>query len=254
MGWFGKHAHGDERYVTLRFGVSAVLPYSTAARPSGAKAKAGSRLHLGATQQQQPPRGFVSSALSPTLRWRAGAGYSLSRCYAGVGVFGDDVVDTEAEVEVEAEAEVGAEAEVDYVAEFEAEVDSVMEAAEDGEEDGEEEPPVEENGEEEAAVSEEEVEEEEEEGVVHGGPLCDAFSALILELRAAGHGGAASTDSTAIPMEPAPEFTSFSGLTQTQVKMYLGDIRRTIKKYAATACPPGRGLHSSTSRLNLSRF
>jgi hypothetical protein len=132
-----------------------------------------------------------------------------------------------------AEAEVGAEAEADaVVAEFEAEVDD-MEVAEDGEEDGEEETAVEE-------VEEvEEEEEEEEEGVVLGGPVCDSFSALILELRAAGHGGAASADSTAIPTEPAPEFTTFSGLTQTQVRMYLGDVRRTIKKYAATACPSG---------------
>ena len=83
--------------------------------------------------------------------------------------------------------------------------------------------------------------------VVLGGPVCDAFSNLVLELRAGGHGekgGAGSSSDEASVSQvsswsnPTP-WSTFSGMRQYEVKACLGDVRRTLKAYAAHAAPPG---------------
>lgn len=90
--------------------------------------------------------------------------------------------------------------------------------------------------------------------VVLGSPVCDAFSALVLELRAGGHGTLKGPDPPLLASAPAddgasidkisswsnPEpWSTFSGLDEYQVKACLGDVRRTLKAYAAHAATPG---------------
>ena len=231
-----------------------------------------------------------SSSLSSSRRL-------MSRCYAagGVGVFNedgddeegamadgstldewegveDDTADAAAATDVAADGEMEEEEDVDAamaaddstIDEWEGVDDDGTEAAA-GDGDGDEDELAARAARIEAAKKR--MEEEDKDPVtVLPGPVCDAFSALILELRAQGHGivpnagssmddgydggeevtdadksgdddGGASIEKISSWSNPEP-WSTFSGQTEWQVKSSLGDVRRTLKAYARVA-PPG---------------
>ena len=77
-----------------------------------------------------------------------------------------------------------------------------------------------------------------------GGAVTDLFSALVLEMRAGGHGevGAGAKDAQVAQVSswsnPEP-WSTFDGMHAGQVRSCLGDVRRTLKAYAATRAPAG---------------
>ena len=82
--------------------------------------------------------------------------------------------------------------------------------------------------------------EEEDQRKVLGGPVCDAFSALVLEMRAGGHGSVDEASVAQVSSWSNPEpWSSFDGMDGYQVKSCLGDVRRTLKKYAKLSAVPG---------------
>ena len=93
-------------------------------------------------------------------------------------------------------------------------------------------------------------EEPEEARVVLGGPVTDAFSGLVLAMRAKGHGETTTADAGAggpgLPSitsyssfaNPTP-WSTFDKMHAGEVKNCLGDVRRTLKAYAAHAAPAG---------------
>ena len=74
--------------------------------------------------------------------------------------------------------------------------------------------------------------------------MTDLFSALVLEMRAGGHGevGAGAKDAQVAQVSswsnPEP-WSTFDGMHAGQVRSCLGDVRRTLKAYAATRAPAG---------------
>lgn len=236
----------------------------------------------GANNQQ--PRAFVTAgSLTPavTVTGRTTLGSSscrlMSRRYAagGVGVFNDEADDDESE---------GGGASGSTLDEWNDVDDDESEAIEFGgrraseaaagdayqdqdQEDEEDQEDVDEDEDEEsaravrieAAKKRMQEEEDKEPVTVLPGPVCDAFSALVLELRAGGHGvvpgssmddgydggedrvtaaakssrSSATEDGASIEKisswsNPEP-WSTFSGLTEWQVKSSLGDVRRTLK-------------------------
>ena len=82
--------------------------------------------------------------------------------------------------------------------------------------------------------------EEEDQRKVLGGPVCDAFSALVLEMRAGGHGSVDEASVAQVSSWSNPEpWSSFDGMDGYQVKSCLGDVRRTLKTYAKVSAVPG---------------
>jgi len=82
--------------------------------------------------------------------------------------------------------------------------------------------------------------EEEDQRKVLGGPVCDAFSALVLEMRAGGHGSVDEASVAQVSSWSNPEpWSSFDGMDGYQVKSCLGDVRRTLKTYAKLSAVPG---------------
>ena len=91
-------------------------------------------------------------------------------------------------------------------------------------------------------------EEPEEARVVLGGPVTDAFSGLVLAMRAKGHGETTTADAGAGGPGDITSYSSFANPTPWstfdkmhagEVKSCLGDVRRTLKAYAAHAAPAG---------------
>lgn len=157
-----------------------------------------------------------------------------SRCYAGVNVFDE---------------EANNEDPVNEVAEDEGDA-SVDESGDEGDETPSEEAARAQR----IAAAKQRMEEEDakEPAVVLPSPVCDAFSALVLELRASGHGiltgpsegedtqddARASIEQVSSWSNPEP-WSTFSGLNEYQVAASLGDVRRTLKSYAKVAAVPG---------------
>ena len=90
--------------------------------------------------------------------------------------------------------------------------------------------------------------EPEEARVVLGGPVTDAFSQLVLAMRAKGHGETTTADAGAGGPGEITSYSSFANPTPWstfdkmhagEVKNCLGDVRRTLKAYAAHAAPAG---------------
>ena len=81
-----------------------------------------------------------------------------------------------------------------------------------------------------------------------GGPVTDAFSQLVLAMRAKGHGETTTADAGAGGPGEITSYSSFANPTPWstfdkmhagEVKNCLGDVRRTLKAYAAHAAPAG---------------
>ena len=100
----------------------------------------------------------------------------------------------------------------------------------------------------ETSASASEEPEPEEARVVLGGPVTDAFSGLVLAMRAKGHGETTTADAGAGGPGDITSYSSFANPTPWstfdkmhagEVKACLGDVRRTLKAYAAHAAPAG---------------
>jgi hypothetical protein len=160
----------------------------------------------------------------------------------GVGVFGDDAeVDKDLDVDLDMDEDLDALFETDSLDES---VDDDA-SADDSIDDSPDASADDSSHEDPKAHSSEEPEEDR---VVLGGPVTDAFSALVLAMRAKGHGETTTADAGAGGPGEITSYSSFANPTPWstfdkmhagEVKNCLGDVRRTLKAYAAHAAPAG---------------
>ena len=161
----------------------------------------------------------------------------------GVGVFGDDAeVDKDVDVDLDMDEDLDALFETDSLDESVDEDDASPDDSIDASADASSPDASHED------LTAHASEEPETNRVVLGGPVTDAFSALVLAMRAKGHGETTTADAGAGGPGEITSYSSFANPTPWstfdkmhagEVKNCLGDVRRTLKAYAAHAAPAG---------------